>query len=405
MNKSISDKYHLINIKNLKFKYKKNQDFYDLDINELRIKGNQIVSLLGPSGSGKTTLLNLLLGYLKPTEGEIIIKDNPKTHEIAYIMQENSIYENVSVFDNIFLSAKNYQKWVDSVRIEYFDEYFSENQNDKLFAFYLNYVNSTVAPIQREYVKKWRWFKFVWKLFWDKKVKNKFKILHDIKIKNLFKKELNIVAKKLGIDELLNKNVNELSGGQKQRVAFAKGIIKKTKLVLMDEPFSALDAKIKESTIDWLLKIKKEFNLSIVIVTHDQHDALKISDKIILLDKGVVQQYSTGDKMYENPQNLFVAKFIGSPEINFIETKGDYSYYIRQNKIELNAVRNGKYKITGKKHFGDSVLYYVEIDPNLVWQIVLKNEDIRINQRVNIKYMNSDVLVFNKNGDRIYGKN
>ncbi|WP_233758740.1 hypothetical protein [Mycoplasmopsis agalactiae] len=79
----------------------------------------------------------------------------------------------------------------------------------------------------------------------------------------------------------------------------------------MDEPFSALDAKIKESTIEWLIKIKKEFNLSIIVVTHDQQDVLKLSDKIILLKDGKVQQYSSGDKMYDSPNNLFVAKFIG----------------------------------------------------------------------------------------------
>ncbi|WHL49820.1 ATP-binding cassette domain-containing protein [Mycoplasmopsis bovis] len=96
-----------------------------------------------------------------------------------------------------------------------------------------------------------------------------------MKLKTLFKKEFEIVANKIGIGEFIHKNVNELSGGQKQRVAFAKGIIKKTNLVLMDEPFSALDAKIKESTIEWLINIKKEFNLSIIVVTHDQQDALK----------------------------------------------------------------------------------------------------------------------------------
>lgn len=163
-------------------------------------------------------------------------------------------------------------------------------------------------------------------------------------LKKLFKKELDTLAKKLEIDHLINKNVDELSGGQKQRVAFAKGIVKRTNFVLMDEPFSALDAKIKESTIDWLLKIKNEFNLSIIIVTHDQQDAMKISDKIILLSKGKVQQFSSGQEMYENPANLFVAKFIGYPEINFIKEEDNKLFYIRQNKIivSISEKENGK---------------------------------------------------------------
>ncbi|WP_029608636.1 ABC transporter ATP-binding protein [Mycoplasma simbae] len=400
--KFMNDEYYLVNIKDLKFKYNKKSDFIDVDIDELHIKGGEIVSLLGPSGSGKTTLLNLLLGYLKPNSGSIKIKNDPKTHEIAYIMQENSIYENVSVFDNIFLSAKNHAKWIDSARIKYFDSYFEENINFELLKKYLVYANSLYSNKPNLLAKKWRYFKFLCQLMFSKSVNRKFKILNDLRLKNLFKKELTEVATKLGIEKFIYKNVNELSGGQKQRVSFAKGIIKKTNLVLMDEPFSALDAKIKESTIDWLLKIKKDFNLSIIIVTHDQHDAMKISDNIILLDKGKVQQFSTADQLYDNPNNLFVAKFIGSPEINFIESDDKREYYIRQNKVEVKPVKNGKYKIIGKKHFGDSVHYQIDMGSNITWTVVLKESDIKIGQRVNVKYLKSDVLVFDKNGDRVY---
>ncbi|AIA29225.1 glycerol ABC transporter ATP-binding protein [Mycoplasmopsis californica] len=400
--KELKDEYNLVNIKDLKFKYNKKSKNYDLIIPELRIKEGQIVSLLGPSGSGKTTLLNILLGYLKPESGKITIKNSPKIHEIAYIMQENSIYENVSVFNNIFLSARNNRKWIDSSRIRYFDSFFEEYINFNLLEKYMQYASVLYCENNNFLKKKWRYFKFWWQIFFAKNLPSKFKILKDLKLKNLFKTELQEVAKKLGIDHLIHKNVNELSGGQKQRVAFAKGIIKKTNLVLMDEPFSALDAKIKESTIDWLLKIKKEFNLSIIIVTHDQEDAMKISDQIILLDKGQVQQFSTGGEMYENPNNLFVAKFIGSPEINFIEKNDKKSFYIRQNKVQVKQVNNGKYKVVGKKDFGDRVHYQIEINPENIWTVILKDESIAVGKRVNIKYLKSDVLVFDKNGERLY---
>ncbi|WP_434323472.1 ABC transporter ATP-binding protein [Mycoplasma capricolum subsp. capricolum] len=394
----------LIQIKNLKFKYHKKQKDYDLIIDDLKLEKNKIISLLGPSGSGKTTLLNLLLGYIKPQTGTIDILNNPKIHEIAYIMQENSTYENTTVFNNVFLSAKNYSKWVDSAYLKFFNDFFNNKENflkrtiDQ-FEIYKKLVHQKKANNK---LKKQAFFKLIFLVLIDNKVKNKFKFLKEIHLKNLFKDEIQVIAKKLNIDHLLNKNVNQLSGGQKQRVAFAKGIIKKTNLVLLDEPFSALDAKIKESTIDWLIKIKKEFNLSMIIVTHDQQDALKISDQIILLDKGKIQQFSSGEQMYNNPNNLFVAKFIGSPEINFIKKQDDKSYYIRHNKIKVKHNKNAKYQIIEKKSFGDKVHYLINFNKDIKWTLVLNDDSLEINDKIDLDYNNSDVLVFDKNGNRIY---
>ncbi|WP_434338084.1 ATP-binding cassette domain-containing protein [Mycoplasma capricolum] len=394
----------LIQIKNLKFKYHKKQKDYDLIIDDLKLEKNKIISLLGPSGSGKTTLLNLLLGYIKPQTGTIDILNNPKIHEIAYIMQENSTYENTTVFNNVFLSAKNYSKWIDSAYLKFFNDFFNNKENflkrtiDQ-FEIYKKLLNQKKANNK---LKKQAFFKLIFLVLIDNKVKNKFKFLKQIHLKNLFKDEIQTIAKKLNIDHLLNKNVNQLSGGQKQRVAFAKGIIKKTNLVLLDEPFSALDAKIKESTIDWLIKIKKEFNLSMIIVTHDQQDALKISDQIILLDKGKIQQFSSGEQMYNNPNNLFVAKFIGSPEINFIKRQDDKSYYIRHNKIKVKPNKNAKYQIIEKKSFGDKVHYLINFNKDIKWTLVLNDDSLEINDKIDLDYNNSDVLVFDNNGNRIY---
>ncbi|WFQ94329.1 ABC transporter ATP-binding protein [Mycoplasma feriruminatoris] len=399
-NNSINDP--LIQISDLKFKHHKKQQNYDLEINNLTLEKNQIISLLGPSGSGKTTLLNLLLGYIKPDMGSIKILNNPKIHEIAYIMQENSTYENTTVFNNVFLSAKNYSKWVDSTYLKFFNEFlknnnYSEKINNK-FEVYKNLINSN----SNNKYKKQAFLSLVFMILFDKQTKHKFKFLKQLRLKNLFKHEIELISKKLEIDQLLYKNVSQLSGGQKQRVAFAKGIIKKTNLVLLDEPFSALDAKIKESTIDWLIKIKKEFNLSMIIVTHDQQDALKISDQIILLDKGKIQQFSSGDQMYDNPNNLFVAKFIGSPEINFIKQTKDKSYYIRHNKIKVKVNKNGKYQIIEKKNFGDKVHYLINFTKDIKWTLVLNDNSLEVNDKIDLEYNDTDVLVFNSSGDRIY---
>ncbi|BAW18224.1 ABC transporter ATP-binding protein [Mycoplasmopsis bovigenitalium] len=390
----------LVSIENLKFKYNKKSTNYDLEIPNLEIEEGKIISLLGPSGSGKTTLFNILLGFLKPENGKISIKNNLKTHEIAYIMQENSIYENVSVFNNIFLSAKNNRNWIDSSRIEFLGEFSDIKNYQKISKYFDEYVAFSKEKEKNDWKIKFAYFKLWFAILFSKKIRKKWTLLKNLSLKKLFKKELDTLAKKLEIDHLINKNVDELSGGQKQRVAFAKGIVKRTNFVLMDEPFSALDAKIKESTIDWLLKIKNEFNLSIIIVTHDQQDAMKISDKIILLSNGKVQQFSTGQEMYENPANLFVAKFIGSPEINFIKEEDNKLFYIRQNKINVSIVKEGKWKIINKKHFGDKVQYQIEFEKNNIWSII--NEDnLKIGDFVDIDYSKNDVLIFDKNGERI----
>ncbi|MBY7704200.1 ATP-binding cassette domain-containing protein [Vibrio harveyi] len=114
----------------------------------------------------------------------------------------------------------------------------------KLFDKYKNNIN-----LIHKFKTKLSYLNLIFNCLFNKNIKNKFKFLKQVKLKQLFKIEIEKIAKKLDIDQLIYKNVNELSGGQKQRVAFAKGIIKKTNLILMDEPFSALDAKIKESTI------------------------------------------------------------------------------------------------------------------------------------------------------------
>ncbi|AME10724.1 glycerol ABC transporter ATP-binding protein [Mycoplasma mycoides subsp. mycoides] len=307
-------------------------------------------------------------------------------------------------FNNVFLSAKNYSKWVKQAYLNYFEKFLNNKElfSKKLinqFEVYKNLINDLNSKTK---TKKQAFLKLVFLCLFEKQVKHKFKFLKEIKLKNLFKNEIELISKKLGIDQLLYKNVNQLSGGQKQRVAFAKGIIKKTNLVLLDEPFSALDAKIKESTIDWLIKIKKEFNLSMIIVTHDQQDALKISDQIILLDKGKIQQFSSGEQMYNDPNNLFVAKFIGSPEINFIKKENDKSYYIRHNKIKVKPNLNGKYQIIDKKSFGDKVHYLINFNKDIKWTLVLNDNSLQVNDLIDLKYNQSDVLVFNKNGNRIY---
>jgi len=137
-----------------------------------------------------------------------------------------------------------------------------------------------------------------------------------------FRKKINQLvtetAKKVDIESQLAKKPGELSGGQQQRVAIARAVIKRPKILLLDEPLSNLDAKLRLSTREWIKKFQQEMKITTIFVTHDQEEALSISDKIFVMNKGDLMQQGSPMEIYDEPANMFVAKFIGTPNINFI---------------------------------------------------------------------------------------
>ncbi len=145
-------------------------------------------------------------------------------------------------------------------------------------------------------------------------------IAFPLKMAKVSKKERMETAREFAdlvqISDHLNKKPNQLSGGQQQRVAIARALAKKPSILLMDEPLSNLDAKLRTVMREEIRRIQQQTGVTTVFVTHDQAEALSISDKVMVLDQGVIQQSSTPMDLYENPQNLFVAKFLGSPSIN-----------------------------------------------------------------------------------------
>lgn len=124
------------------------------------------------------------------------------------------------------------------------------------------------------------------------------------------------LAKLVKIEEQVNQRPSELSGGQQQRVAIARALAKEPSLLLMDEPLSNLDARLRIEMREEIRRIQEKTNVTTVFVTHDQEEALSISDKIMVLDKGYIQQYSSPTDLYNKPENLFVAQFLGTPIIN-----------------------------------------------------------------------------------------
>lgn len=143
------------------------------------------------------------------------------------------------------------------------------------------------------------------------------------------KEEVDELVELLGLSKHIDKKIDQLSGGQKQRVALARTLVMKPKILLLDEPLSALDGVIKESIKERIKKIAKEYNLTIIIVTHDPEEALTLSDKVLILNEGVVSQYSTPQEIIEKPKNDFIKKFI----LN-----------------QLNIKRNNIYSLYGGNH-------------------------------------------------------
>lgn len=131
------------------------------------------------------------------------------------------------------------------------------------------------------------------------------------------KEEVDDLIKLLGLEEHLNKNINQLSGGQKQRVALARTMVMKPKILLLDEPLSALDGVIKESIKEKIKTIAKDFNLTTIIVTHDPEEALTLSDKVLIIDHGEISQFGKPEEIIHTPKNDFVKKFI----LNQLEIK------------------------------------------------------------------------------------
>jgi multiple sugar transport system ATP-binding protein len=155
------------------------------------------------------------------------------------------------------------------------------------------------------------------------------------------------MAELVGIVDQLDKKPAQLSGGQQQRVAIARALVKKPRVLLLDEPLSNLDARLRLQTREEIKRIQRETGITTIFVTHDQEEAMSISDQMVVLNFGVMQQMDTPQSMYNNPGNLFVAKFLGNPPINIIDGKVKNGKIMMGNDIVLGETKiaDGNYVI------------------------------------------------------------
>ncbi|MBQ7867198.1 MAG: ABC transporter ATP-binding protein [Clostridia bacterium] len=219
------------------------------------IPDGKLIGLLGPSGCGKSTTLNLLCGLEKPTSGSIFFGDDDVTKVPAERRGVGFVFQNYALYPHL------------SVR-----------QNIRF-------------PLEN--------------LKGDQK---------------LSKQEMNARAeeasKLVQLEGLMERKPSELSGGQQQRVAIARALVKTPRVLLLDEPLSNLDARLRLQTREEIRRIQRETGVTTIFVTHDQEEAMSISDMIVVMRDGVIQQIGQPQEVYDEPDNLFVAKFLGTPPIN-----------------------------------------------------------------------------------------
>lgn len=160
--------------------------------------------------------------------------------------------------------------------------------------------------------------------------------------KEQIKKEIKKMLELVRMEGSEKKYPNQLSGGQQQRIAIARALVLKPSLLLLDEPFSALDAKIRGQMREELKRIQREAGLTVIFVTHDQEEAMAISDRIAVMRRGYMEQVGKPEEIYDHPKTRFVAEFIG--EMNFIEENGSL-FAVRPEDVTLQHDQNGKYEI------------------------------------------------------------
>ena len=359
----------------------------------LEINDGELVALLGPSGCGKSTTLYMISGLIDPTGGKIFFGEDDVTslssekRSIGFVFQNYALYPHMNIFKNISFPLTNLKinaylyssKMVNLLKIKkIIDEDLTKvkeltekaEENRKINRF--NLVNL----FKKEYKLSKRGSESLYSLIikYDfnkdeilKAINNKILTLKKIqsifrrkldeegfflsltnerikRIRKLYKDEIDVlvndVARIVKIDEYLGRKPSELSGGQQQRVAIARALVKKPKVLLLDEPLSNLDARLRIETREEIRRIQKETGITTIFVTHDQDEAMAIADKMVVMSMGEIQQIGKPQEIYKNPTNLFVAKFLGVPPINLF--KGmikNHHLYIGEELIIENEIK------------------------------------------------------------------
>lgn len=332
------------------------------------IDQGDLVCLLGPSGCGKSTILNMIAGLLQPTGGDIQFK-------------KSSVINTEPKDRNIGFVFQNYALYPHMTVLENIMFPLTVGQN----------------KISKEEAKK---------------VAEEYMQLTNI-------------------EELAEKKPGTLSGGQQQRVAITRALVQKPEVLLLDEPLSNLDARLRLKIREEIRRLVKEVGITTIFVTHDQEEALSISDKIILLNEGVIQQHDDPQNLYLEPNNLFVAKFIGNPIINISEVdvkdgvihhpaftlqaselvesrfrKGleNGHYYLGLRPEDLVPSENGLFTVTvtAVELIGRERILHFTLGEQDIKSIVSVEHKIEEGDTLSFDLLRHKLFLFNQNGERVY---
>ena len=323
-------------------------DFTALHNINVHVKEGEFFTFLGPSGCGKTTTLRTITGFIEPVSGTVVVKDRDITHVPIEDRNIGIVFQSYALFPTMTVRDN--------------------------IAFGLKIKKMKKDEIER-------------------KVKE--------------------IARKVDLsDEQLAKAVSQLSGGQQQRVAIARALVTDPAIICMDEPLSNLDAKLRVQLRNELKQMQKDFGITTIYVTHDQEEALTLSDRIAVFNKGYIEQIGTPNEVYNHSQTEFVCNFIGdinrlsdevveilhaaAPEIN----PSDH-HYVRLERLHVNQPLQGrqislKGTVESREYYGLYIKYYVKIGSGIM-KVIEKNDGVRIyeeGQEVSIVMDPDDVMSY-----------
>lgn len=344
------------------------------------IPSGKLVGFLGPSGCGKSTTLFMIAGLHDVSAGQVMFGNEDVTELLAekrgigLVFQNYALYPHLTVGDNIAFPLVNNKKLIKQGILD----------NDPKYQGYTS-------------------------------------------VKEYIKAQVHEVAKLVDVENLLDRKPKQLSGGQQQRVAIARALSKKPKILLLDEPLSNLDARLRVQTREEIRRIQQQTGITTIFVTHDQDEAMSISDEIIVMNKGVLQQKGKPQDVYNNPINEFVAKFLGMPRIN--ENTGkiingkvmlgnnilcssnlenqDIKIGIRPEALKIVSNVTGKRTLKGEINkleiIGRDINFSVSVDNQVIRGIMVDEDDLTLNigDIVNLDINFKKVFIFDNLGGRL----